>query len=140
MVDMLDSKVSSNSTSLRKVTLQGDIKAQHGVGRKESHARGWKDLRPGGDGGWPAVIRISGFQSCIWQVMVISRLLAVCLILGSCSHCLSPGFVFWEVGRIVLGRTRAGFLGVYPEQPHSVPHLEGCRAWFDVLKFVITLK
>lgn len=26
--------MSSNSTSLRKVTLQGDIKAQHGVGGK----------------------------------------------------------------------------------------------------------
>ena len=86
------------------------------------------------------MIRISGFQSCIWQVMVVSRLLAGCLILGSCSHCLSLGFLFWEVGRMVLGRTRTGFLGVYPEQPHGVPHLERSRAWFDVLKFVITLK
>ena len=41
---------------------------------------------------------------------------------------------------MALDKTRAGFLGVFTEQPRSIPHLEGFCAWADVLKFLIILK
>lgn len=55
---------------------------------------------------------------------------ASCLVLCSSSHCLRLGFLFGEERRMVLGKSRTSFLGMYTEQPATQhPTLRSFLCW-----------
>lgn len=91
---------------------QGEIKAQHW--REERKVT----LEDAGILGQVEIVgglmwlRAQGSGAACIRVRVTSLLLSSCAILRSCSESLGLHFLFWEMGRMIPGRTRAGFLGM----------------------------
>lgn len=108
--DMLDSKFSFY-LSVKSHT-QGEIKAQ--LWREERKVT----LEDAGILGQVETVgglmwlRSQGSGAARIRLMVTSLLLASCAILRSCSESLGLRFLFWEMGSMISGRTRAGFLGM----------------------------
>lgn len=88
-----------------------------------------------GGGGQLAEAKILGPWSCTDQDLVMSPLLSICVILGSCSNS-EPHFSLLRNGEEGDREDKAGFLGIQPMQSHRML----CCCCIEILFFFFFLR